>query len=250
MLQAYFDESGTHGDARVTCIAGYVGTADQWAHVENQWQEILKPRAAQGLTWWHMADFRARRGQYERIDTPTGNQILDGLVRIVRESELQVIWAGVDAEVYAAITTPESRGRLGHKPYDFCFYLIVRQLAIWSARRGFKDSIGMMFAIQDEYNKASEMALESWHRFGVLEQLETIAFAYPRKRPALQCADMLANEVYGLWMQYARDKSTNTVNLSQLLQDITKSGLKQGGFATERTIRNYMADPHSAWANP
>jgi hypothetical protein len=245
MLQAYFDESGTHGDSKVTAIAGYVATADVWTRVEDQWQEILKPYAPLGLTWWHMAEYRAHKGQYERIDPQTGKQILDALVRVIHESELQVIWAGVDTQAYAAVVPPDFLARCA--PYDYCFYWIMRQLAVWSAQRSYSGNIGMMFAVQDQYNARSERALKSWHSAGVLERLETITFGYPKLRPALQPADILANEMYRLIERYRGGANSAP---SPLLKQISKNRLQDGGFATEETIRHQMADPHSAWANP
>jgi len=245
MLQAYFDESGTHGNAKVTAIAGYVATADVWNRVEQQWQEILKPHAHLGLTWWHMSEFRAGKGQYERIGDELGKEILDALVRVIRESELQIIWAGLDNEDYAAAAPRDLRERCA--PYDYCFYWIMRQLAVWSGRRGHDGNIGMMFAIQDEYNKRSESALKSWQAFGLLENLRPLAFDYPKFRPALQPADILSNEMYRLLM---RHKSGASSAPSQLLYAISQNRLQEGGFATEETIRHGISDPREAWANP
>jgi hypothetical protein len=244
-LQAYFDETGTHGDSRVTAIAGYVGTVAEWTHVENQWQEILEPYAPLGLTWWHHKDYPGQRGQFERIGSETSNLILGALTNVINESDLQVIWAGVDAEAFAALLAEKWRGAF--KPYDFCFYWIMRQLSLWSEKCRYTGRTGMVFAVQDEYNGRSARALESWHSGGVLQHLGPIGFDYPKFLPALQPADILANEMYRL---LEREKTENHSAPSLLLQRISKSRLQEGGFATEETIRHYMTDPHDAWANP
>jgi hypothetical protein len=245
MLQAYFDESGTHPEAKVTAIAGYVATADVWNRVEDQWQQILKPHAHLGLTWWHMSEFRAGHGQYERVGVELGTRILNDLVSVIRESDLQVIWAGLDNDDYVAAAPRDLQERCA--PYDYCFYWIMRQLAVWSGRRGYDGNIGMMFAIQDQYNKRSESALKSWQAFGLLENLRPLAFDYPRLRPALQPADILSNEMYRLLLRY---KSGASSAPSQLLCAISQNRLQEGGFIIAETIRHYIADPHTAWAYP
>jgi hypothetical protein len=247
MLQAYFDETGTHGDSRVTAIAGYVGTVDEWTHVENQWQEILEPYASLGLTWWHHKDYRGQRGQFAGIGSGVADRILNALVRVISESELQVIWAGVDAEAFSAVMPAKWREQRAPKPYDFCFYWIMRQLSLWSSKCQYTGRTGMVFAVQDEYNARSERALASWQSGGVLQHLGPIGFDYPQFLPALQPADILGNEMYRLLEQHQNGGSAAP---SRLLQSISKSRLQEGGFATEETLRHYMTDPQDAWVTP
>lgn len=245
MLWSYFDESGTHGDARVTCIAGYVGTPEEWTHVENQWQQILAPYAPLGLTWWHSKDMPGKRGVFENIDTATKDQIEAALVKVVLNSELQVIWNGIDTRAFNEAVTPQLDGRV-LKPYDLCFYWIIRQLELYRQRQGDKERIGMVFAVQNEYNARSEAALNSWQSWGVLENLGPIAFDYPYRTPALQPADMIGHEMYRCWLKVANGASQFTA--SNLLSDLSRNGLKHGGFATEESLRNALSA--EAWSDP
>jgi hypothetical protein len=244
---AYFDETGIHDSSKVAAIAGYVGTKDEWFRVETAWQAVLAPYAQYGLTWWHQADYLSRQGQYTGIrQTEIYDAMFNRLVAIIKDSQLQVIWAGVDAEAFKVTTTPEWRERYAPKPYDFCYYWIIRQLTSWSFRTGYTDNIGLTFAVQDEFNGRSELALRSWQSFGLLEQFRPFSVDYPKFRPALQPADILANELYHLLQRYKRGGHAAP---GQVLQDLSQSGrLQEGGLATEETIRRLMDNPD--WANP
>ena len=42
MMEAYFDESGTHGESLVMCIAGYLLTSEQATHLDREWADVLR----------------------------------------------------------------------------------------------------------------------------------------------------------------------------------------------------------------
>lgn len=247
MLWSYFDESGTHGDSRVTCIAGYVGAEDEWTHVESQWQAILEPYGPQGLTWWHSSDKVGKKGVFENINTPTKNDIERALIEVVKNSELQVIWNAIDTADFEKFVVPQFNGRDPFKPYDLCFYWIIRQLQFWRSENGCSERIGTMFALQDEYNERSDMALNSWQSWGLLRALGPLSFDSPQCVPALQPADMLGNEMYRCWLKVTQGATKEFV-VSDRLRDLSRNGLKHGGFATGESLANVLTD--EAWNNP
>jgi hypothetical protein len=106
MLQAYFDESGMHGDARVTAIAGYVATKDVWAGVESRWQAVLGAYAHLGVTHWHSTDMPGKRGVFENVDAATKDAIRVELVHVLKQSDLCVIWNGIDTADFKKFVTP------------------------------------------------------------------------------------------------------------------------------------------------
>jgi hypothetical protein len=252
LLKAYFDESGTHRNPGVTCIAGYVGTVDEWAPVETRWQELLAPYAQHGLTYWHQTDYRARDGQFAGIEPELSDIIFNALVRVIRDSELQVIWNGIDADAFDRVVPPQfARAGREFKPYELCFYWIIRQLDRWRLQRGYQESdrIAMVFAVQDEYNDRSDMTLKSWQRAGLMQEFLPLMFDFPKHVPALQPADILVNEMYRSWLQVKRGTTQDRFVLSDILRDMASNGLEEGGFATEAALRDVVANPE-AWTYP
>ena len=51
MMEAYFDESGTHAGSPSMCIAGYLFAADQVLHLDREWSEVLSDYGIQFLPY-------------------------------------------------------------------------------------------------------------------------------------------------------------------------------------------------------
>lgn len=61
-IYGYFDESGTHKGAAALSVAGFLGKADEWGAFTFEWEQAL---ADFGLTFFHMASFESRIGEYD-----------------------------------------------------------------------------------------------------------------------------------------------------------------------------------------
>ena len=55
MLDAYFDDSGTHQGSPAISVAGYMSTPDRWKRFESEWRETLD---AYGVEFFHMTILR------------------------------------------------------------------------------------------------------------------------------------------------------------------------------------------------
>ena len=57
MMEAYFDESGTHDGSPVACVAGYLLTEDNARHFNREWNRDLSEF---GLTYFHAKELVQR----------------------------------------------------------------------------------------------------------------------------------------------------------------------------------------------
>jgi hypothetical protein len=68
MLNAYFDDSGTHDQSSIVLLAGVFGTEAEMTSLERMWQKHLD-RPLDGLkpplTRFHMTDCQGSRGEFE-----------------------------------------------------------------------------------------------------------------------------------------------------------------------------------------
>jgi hypothetical protein len=238
LLEAFFDESGTHGTSRTVVIAGYVATEANWDKVQAKWQEVL---TLHELKAFHATDFFAKDGDFNSMEPPERKSLLVGLVEAIRLGDLFTISAAVDALAYETVTSPQFK-KVFPKPYDLCFNEIIRNINFWSEREAQGEEVGLVFATSDEYDDRNRENFANWKRYRHLKTIGGLQFNRPCKVPALQCADLLANRLYKSWDSLLMDQSGGgKVFIDSVLKDIDRQG-NESGFMGEANLRLRVAN--------
>lgn len=203
LLEAFFDESGTHGRmSRTVAIAGYVATEEEWTKVQKRWQEVLQ---CHGIKVFHATDFFAQCGEFTPEKLPDRDGFLSGLVDAIQQGELHTITAATDAGAYERATIPAFRN-VFPKPYDLCFNEIIRGVDFWSSQKANGETVGLVFASSEEYDNRSLATFANWKSYRHIPTIGALAFDWPHRVPALQCADLLANRLYRQWDSLLMDQ--------------------------------------------
>ena len=209
MLRAYFDESGTHGEAYVTSIAGYVATKSAWESVEAGWNDVLDYyRERTPVRSFHGTDCLAEpgQGQFSSLDQFHRLAIAKRLSEVTGSYDVHPVWCGVIVDDWHAATTDDFRQRYP-KPFDLCFEYVVARLWLWIVDHACGEKVAPMFANQEEYKGRMDAVDQAFRRSGdYCRVLGPIAFGFPEEVQALQCADLLAHEVSEYWRHVFYDE--------------------------------------------
>ena len=81
MLSAYLDESGTHGDSRVMCVAGLLYKREQMEPLDSEWKEAL---SSAGVRYFHAVESSQLRGEFKGWERRKEDQLYRKLVGIVK----------------------------------------------------------------------------------------------------------------------------------------------------------------------
>jgi hypothetical protein len=210
MLRAYFDESGTHGEAYVTSIAGYVATKEVWQAVEAGWNDVLGYyRERTPVRAFRASECLAEpgRGQFATLDQFHRLAIAKRLSEVLGGSEVWPIWCAVVVDDWQAVAPADFRQRY-KKPFDLCFEHVMVQLWSWMQRQTNGEKVSPMFAHQTEY--APIMAeVEKAYRSdeGYRAVIGPIAFGWPEEVLPLQAADLMAHEASEYWRHVVYDEA-------------------------------------------
>ena len=199
-LNGYFDESGTHAQAPVIVVAGYLSPARDWRRFEIKWRKVLKEEDADYL---HTADLEADppRGIYEGWTRRKADHLSDRLV------PLAVRYAGRPYGVhflasawYAAV--PFVKEFLPDRSHDAPYKILAKaciEAVIRTQEASFAEQIAFGFENNDWSNAllAGYQIIKREHpRSSILGPL-AIYDKYDPKNPEhsnvmLQAADLLA----------------------------------------------------------
>jgi hypothetical protein len=242
VLIGYFDESGTHKEAPVAAIAGYVARVEDWGPIETQWRQELAPLSAKGVKTFHMAHCRGQWGEFSKVPRLDCDRLIDRLSDILEQADIKAFWSAVDVPDWNAVTTPGFR-EVFPKPYDFCFQGVLREIILWQRQvLGPNEEIQLFFSLQDEYEQRSLNAFKAWKQSNP-DFFKSLTYASPSDFPALQATDMLANLTNLEWRMIQKDGLTarNNYGYNSLLTKITtRNTMGGGGLFDALALRNVL----------
>jgi hypothetical protein len=67
MLQAYFDDANTHGEALITAIGGWVADIEAWSSAEKAWNQTLDLFRPYGVEAYHWVEVQNKSGSWRGV---------------------------------------------------------------------------------------------------------------------------------------------------------------------------------------
>ena len=206
MLEAYFDESGIHKDAKVCVIAGYFGYAAQWGAQEKKWRKVLE-------------DFNVLLEKFHATDLISSRQhqpMLKKLAESIAKSEVYPVSSGIIVDDFYSFSekqrkfmtdatlTPSGKFTTSGaptKPYFVPFQNAVRNITDYTkpGRR-----VNFVFGLDRPMSKYADAFFKEiklrggWGQRGWASRarLGDPAFPLAKETPQLQAADLFAHLTY------------------------------------------------------
>lgn len=192
MMQAYFDESGTHHGSPVVCVAGYLFSEQQALHIDREWAEALRDF---GISHFHAVDCAHGKKEFSLLTKQRSTDLLVRLIGIIKRRAEFGVAVTVSETDFGQLDAPGVWGAGG--PYVICAAQVLSAVVAWADKFQYRGKISYFFERGHRHQEITnrvirqfsaspnlESALRYWsHTF---EQKKTI-------RP-LQAADLLAYE--------------------------------------------------------
>lgn len=212
MLTGYFDESGTHEQASVTTVAGFISTPERWDRFEMAWKLVLKEF---GLTAFHMNECAHFNGEYAQFknDEPGRKFLLAALATVIQKTCLYGCAASVIRKDLDSINAG------GHISFSFTFdsrvesskhivgsdrlstaYSLAAKACLalagaWMKQEKKDPPLDAVFEAGCDFSKRFTRELEHEEApIGALNQFGAISFGTKQRFIGLQAADFLAYE--------------------------------------------------------
>jgi len=195
LLTAYFDETGTHADAKSVGLAGFVATQETWAAIVAKWSARL---AEDRIGVFHAYECQNVRGQFEDFIYWTQGRrdlLFADLGQIIAESKVGIIGGFVSQAAWKEVTTDAFRRRFP-TPYHVAFESCVQGTVKWSKENADGERAALIFAAQETYESRSRYVIEAYERLDMFaSSIVSITFGRPKDLVPLQTADLLAYEI-------------------------------------------------------
>lgn len=192
LLNAYFDDSGTHHNAPAVVVAGYLASAEKWEDLTCKWADMLSEA---DLTHWHQVDFAHRVKEYAEWTEEKRVKFMQRAAGIIKNTVIAGVSCGVNATAFRELAP-----RLPLRPYAFCAMGCFKHLERWASENSHHDPIVCIFESGTQGgSKISDMVRELMsNEEGERLSFRIGSFRFEKKKQflPLQAADILAYECY------------------------------------------------------
>lgn len=192
----YVDESGTHDDASIIAVGGWIATYETWSAFEGEWRQKLAPHGGD----FHSTDFWAR--QSYGADWPDSKRLefVKELALIICKYSIWGTGIAFPRQHYSSIVPEDMRRALKNDPYYFALgHCMSGTLGMYyRIPIGLRPPAPLRFMF-DRKPKREGFAAEVYYQvrdwFDGKGVLGDMAFGARKEEPALQAADLLVGEL-------------------------------------------------------
>jgi Protein of unknown function (DUF3800) len=193
MMEAYFDESGTHDGSPVVCVAGYLFDSEQAFHLDREWVEVLKEF---GLSHFHAHHCAHRILEFKGMSDEHRTKLLMRLVGIIKRRMTIGIAVSMSETDFGKVAPPIwTKGG----PYALCAFQVLSAVTAWAEKCSYHGKISYFFEAGHKHQNLTNDAIEQLASGPIGYdglRYQSHAFAGKLDLRPLQAADLLAYEWY------------------------------------------------------
>jgi hypothetical protein len=229
MLSAYIDESGTHADSPVMCIAGVLYERAKVRQLNRKWKEAL---GVAGIRYFHTVECANRQGEFKGKPWGWADDFYIHLLGLIRKYASG--WA-------VAYTLPKNEfnefreGKWNYGQYATCAHFCMQALRLLARDQGHKT---VSFAIESGHEDMGELRNLLRELRGLGHQDGPLQFADKKDLLPLQTADVFA---YEAWKRVQEQSNPTPRALRKSLQSLLVSDLDIAvSFLGKRQLQEYF----------
>jgi uncharacterized protein DUF3800 len=202
ILTAYLDESGTHGDAELSVMAGFVGDARQWRKFEKRSLKLFRRFK---VDIFHTIDIRRTDKDFAGWTVDRKIEFLDEFQHIINETTehgYAAILSSKDYEYYAKLQWP--RGIRKDSKYAILFRAVFAAVVgnvVAVPRWAFGEEPKLKVVLESGHKNSQDvLRVYNWanSRFGDRSSaLSGLTFETKQNCLPIAAADLFAYSVYG-----------------------------------------------------
>jgi len=200
LIEAYFDASGTHREAKDLCLAGYLFKKDAATAFDEDWRRML---GRYGLPYFHMKECAHATGVFEHLGHEGSDLAAREAIKLIKRYASQGIAFSVDKSIAAELR----KGSMWKNEYAFIVGQVFFAIKEWALADESRSEVACLFENGDDGRgqavEAAQLILKQ-AEFREICRISSFALSDQNKETPLQAADMLAWHV-NLWRSKRRN---------------------------------------------
>jgi hypothetical protein len=138
LIEAYFDESGSHSGSSALCIAGYLFEKTECQALDLAWKRTLEKYH---LPYFHMVDCAHGNHPFDKLDRDQRIAVESEMIQLIRQHMLFGTAITVDEVEYNGWY---ARERIG-SAYTYCCWQTLAGIRSWLERNNFQGEVAYFF---------------------------------------------------------------------------------------------------------
>lgn len=200
VLEAYCDETGTHGGAPLTAVGGYLFNQDGVKLFNDKWSEVLRPLTAKGIEYFHARDCcnPKRTTPFNRLTDEEANKFVLDLIALIRETVTAGFIVGIENSAFVdakSETIGMDMERVTGSKYTLCVSHCLHFIGQWVEQKAHpEDEIVYYFEAGCAHSTEAHTVMNRIEKNDVLRKQYRYAghgFHPKRLHKPLQAADLL-----------------------------------------------------------